>query len=212
MRWRRHGVSLASMSDLLPLAPEQQAALEAAYATPPRAYHHFGHAQDVLEQVEQVQRELGWRHPDEVRLAALYHDAIYDPARKDNEARSADLARAHLARWMPARVDAERVAELIVLTARHGQFKPGELDPEAELFLDCDMAILGAAPEAFDAYHRGIAAEYRPHVPSWLFKLKRKQFLKALLGAERIYLSPHFHARLDAAARGNLRRAVTEKR
>jgi predicted metal-dependent HD superfamily phosphohydrolase len=200
------------MSDLLPLPSEQQAALETAYATPMRAYHHFGHALEVLGHVERVQREVGWQHPDEVRLAALYHDAVYDPARKDNEARSADLAREHLARWMPARLDADRVAELILFTARHGQFRPGELDPEAELFLDCDMAILGAAPEAFDAYHRGIAAEYRGHVPGWLFKVKRKQFLKALLGSERIYLSPYFHARLDTAARNNLRRAVTEKR
>lgn len=200
------------MNDLLPLPPEQQAALEAAYAGSTRAYHHYGHAQDVLGHVEEVQHQVGWQHPQEVRLAALYHDAIYDPARKDNEARSAELAREHLARWMPGRADADRVAELILLTARHGQFKPGELDPEAELFLDCDMAILGAAPEAFDAYHCGIAAEYRGHVPGWLFKVKRKQFLKALLGTERIFLSPHFHARLDTAARNNLRRAITEKR
>ena len=79
-------------------------------------------------------------------------------------------------------------------------------------FLDCDMAILGAAPEAFDAYDRAIAAEYRGHVPDWLFRINRRRFLKALLARPRIYLSDFFHARLDAQARANLRRVVTGKR
>ena len=85
------------------------------------------------------------------------------------------------------------------------------MDEEAARFLDCDMAILGADPARFDAYDRGIAAEYRGHVPGWLFKLNRRRFLKSLLARERIFLSGHFHARLDATARANLRRAVTRK-
>ena len=114
-------------------------------------------------------------------------------------------------------MDANRVAELIVFTARHGKFTPddfaGDAVPaDAMHFLDCDMAILGAEPAVFDAYDRGIAAEYRGHVPAWLFKLNRRRFLKALLARERIFLSDFFHQRLDAQARINLRRAVTEKR
>jgi len=49
-------------------------------------------------------------------------------------------------------------------------------------------------------------------VPAWLFKLNRRRFLKALLAKPRIFLSDWFHERLDAQARVNLRRAVTEKR
>jgi predicted metal-dependent HD superfamily phosphohydrolase len=70
------------------------------------------------------------------------------------------------------------------------------------------MAILGADPEAFDAYDAGIAEEYRDHVPGFLFRLNRKRFLKGLLARERIYLSDWFHQRYDAPARVNLRRAV----
>ena len=73
------------------------------------------------------------------------------------------------------------------------------------------MAILGADPAAFDAYDRGIAAEYR-HVPGWLYALNRRRFLKALLARQRIFLDDGFHARFDAQARHNLRRAVTTKR
>lgn len=207
------------MSQVLPnLPPEQLAAIEAAYATPPRAYHDYGHVQEVLRHYDAIAVGPGWARPREVRLAVLYHDAIYEAGRRDNEARSAELAVEQIARWLPeAGIDAGRVAELIHLTARHGQFVPGDFgdDPDSRdtrHFLDCDMAILGAEPAVFDAYDRGIAAEYRGQVPAWLFKLNRRRFLKALLAKERIFLSDFFHARLDAQARSNLRRAVTEKR
>jgi predicted metal-dependent HD superfamily phosphohydrolase len=196
----------------LPLPQDLLDALQAAYATPPRAYHNYGHVQEVLRHYDEVTEGPGWNRPEEVRLAVLYHDAIYEAGRKDNEARSAQLALEHIARWLPDRgIDGARVAELINLTARHGALAPQDVDRDAALFLDCDMAILAADPAVFATYDRGIAAEYRGHVPAWLFKLNRRRFLKALLGKERIFLSDWFHQRLDARARTNLRRAVTEK-
>lgn len=197
----------------LDLPQEQLDALQAAYASPPRAYHNFQHVQEVLRHYHEVAAAPGWRQPAEVGLAVLYHDAIYEAGRRDNETRSAELAVAHVARWWPtAGIDAQRVVDLIELTARHGTLQPADVDDEAALFLDCDMAILGAEPALFDAYDRGIAAEYRGHVPAWLFKLNRRRFLKALLARPRIYLSDFFHQRYDTQARRNLRRAVTEKR
>jgi predicted metal-dependent HD superfamily phosphohydrolase len=197
---------------LAALPAAQRAALEAAYATPARAYHHFGHVQEVLAHGDEVAAGPGWRQPAEVALAMLYHDAVYEPGRSDNEARSAELALAHLQRW-PQPVDAARVQALILLTARHGRLTAADVagDDDAALFLDCDMAILGADPAAFDAYDRGIAAEYRGRVPGWLFALNRRRFLKRLLAAPRIFISDFFHARLDTLARRNLRRAVTRK-
>lgn len=186
--------------------------LEAFYATPPRAYHNFAHVREVLRHYAEVTEGPGWLRPAEPYLAVLYHDAIYEAGRSDNESRSAQLALAQIAAWLPdAGVDSARVAQLIDLTARHGHLAVAEVDRDAALFLDCDMAILGAAPEVFDAYDRGIAAEYR-HVPGWLFKLNRRRFLKALLKRERIFLSDFFHERYDVQARVNLRRAINEKR
>lgn len=202
------------MSAPLTLPTLMLSELEAAYATPPRAYHNFGHVQEVLHRFAEVAAGPGWAQPAEVYLAVLYHDAVYEAGRKDNEARSADLAMAQIGRWLPEQgVDTLRVAELINLTARHGQFAPADFGDDGfsldtRHFLDCDMAILGAEPGVFDAYDAGIAEEYRGHVPGFLFKLKRKRFLKGLLAHERIYLSDWFHQRYDAAARANLRRAI----
>jgi predicted metal-dependent HD superfamily phosphohydrolase len=206
------------MSDpfaLLPfdLPPAQREAIAAAYATPPRAYHDLHHVGEVLRHYADVAQGPGWTHARDVAFAVLYHDAIYVAGAKDNETRSSELARAHLAQWPHAGVDADRVARLIDLTARHGTLSPGDVeDEDTRLFLDCDMAILGAEPAVFDAYDRGITAEYRGVVPGWLFAINRKRFLKGLLGRERIYLSAFFHERLDARARNNLRRAITTKR
>lgn len=207
-------LSAAALEQLpLSLPDELRMALESAYATPPRAYHNLGHVAEVLGHYADVAAGPGWRQPMEVALAVLYHDAVYQAGRRDNEARSAQLAREHIARWLPlAGIDADRVAELIELTARHGAIAREDVDEETRLFLDGDMAILGAEPAAFDAYDRGIASEYRGHVPGPLFRLNRRRFLKGLLKRERIFLSDHYHRRYDAAARNNLRRAITTKR
>lgn len=196
----------------LELPQAQWEALQAAYRTPPRAYHHFGHVEEVLERFREVAAGPGWVQPREAWLAVLYHDAIYEPGRADNEARSAQLAREAITRWLPhADVDAARVAALIELTARHGKLEPAEVDGDAALFLDCDMAILGAPPDRFDAYENAIGREYR-HLPAPLYRLHRRRFLKRLLTRERIFLSDFFHRRLDATARANLRRALSVKR
>lgn len=198
----------------VPGLPEAQfASLIEAYASPPRAYHHFGHVEDVLEHYRAVAAGPGWRQPREVALAVLYHDAIYAPGRSDNEAESARLAEGHIARWWPqAGIDGSRVSELILLTARHGalrsvDFGDDAVAADARHFLDCDMAILGAEPEAFAEYDRAIAEEYRA-VPRWLYRIKRRQFFRKLLVSERIYLSDFFLDRFEAQARRNLRAAL----
>lgn len=194
---------------------DQLHALRLAYHTPQRAYHHVGHVAEVFAQYWRVVDGPDWHQPAEVGLAILYHDAIYDAGRSDNETRSAALAASEIARCMPdVGIDVVRVVQLIELTARHGSVESVDLPADADgddsrLFLDCDMAILGADSAAFDAYDRGIAEEYRGRVPAWLFKRKRYAFLQSLLDRPRIYLSDYFHARLDATARRNLWRVVS---
>ena len=114
---------MSTTADPLPfpfaLPEPQRLALQEAYATPPRAYHNFQHVQEVLRHYGEVAQGPGWRQPVEVALAVLYHDAIYEAGRRDNETRSAELAVAHIGRWLPALgVDARRVMELIEMTAR----------------------------------------------------------------------------------------------
>ena len=183
--------------------------LRTQYAQPPRAYHHFGHAQAVLQHCAEVAAGPGWQQPAEVQLAALYHDAVYVPGRSDNEAMSAELAGRQIQRWLPAAgIDTGAVVRLIELTARHGALLPEQVSADQALFLDCDMAILAAPWPVFCAYDAAIAQEYRGVVPGWLFAWRRRAFLKAVLKRPRIYLSGWGQARFDAAARANLARRL----
>nr|MBA3452362.1 hypothetical protein [Deltaproteobacteria bacterium] len=129
----------------------------------------------------------------------VFHDSVYDPHAKDNEARSAAYARRHGA--------SARVAELILLTAGHGDLTPNDVDRDAAHFHDCDTAIFGASEAEFDAYDAAIAQEFAA-VPTPTFASGRRRFLVGMLGRPRIFLSDLFHKRFDAAARANVARTI----
>lgn len=169
--------------------------LAAAYSEPHRAYHNATHIAELLAWFDRVADDVGWRAPAIVYAAIVFHDAIYDPTAKDNEARSAAWAR------RAGFIDA---APLIEMTANHTAHEP---DHDAAHFLDADMAILGASTAHFDAYDAAIAREYS-FVPADAFKAGRRAFLERMLAQPRLFYTPYFHDRLDAQARANLRRAL----
>jgi predicted metal-dependent HD superfamily phosphohydrolase len=123
--------------------------LFARYAEPHRAYHDLGHVLSCLRHAADVRARL--TSPAEVELALWYHDAVYDPHRGDNEAASARLAGDRLAPLLaPASVAA---IEGLVLATRHLAVPEGD---DARFLVDIDLAILGATPEAFDAYETAV--------------------------------------------------------
>ena len=142
--------------------------------------------------------------PDEVELALWFHDAIYDIKGHHNEQRSADWARDAL---RDAGVDtgsAQRVHDLVMAT-RHTAVPSAQ---DERLLVDIDLSILGAERARFDECEQQIRREYA-YVPGFLFRRKRREILKGFLDRPAIYSTPHFHDRLEARARDNLRR-VTE--
>jgi predicted metal-dependent HD superfamily phosphohydrolase len=173
-----------------------------AYEGPGRAYHGPAHLEDVLLRYD----ELCWKQPLEALIALAWHDAVLVPGAHDNELRSAQLAREAIARWAPA-ANAGAVARMIELTARHGHLSPAEVDEDEAKVLDCDLAIVGAASEVFDAYERGIAQEYSAYPPE-AYAAGRAAFLSNLLSREPIFLSPEMRERFEAPARRNLRRSL----
>src|SRR6185436_18633154 len=52
--------------------------LAAHYCEPHRAYHGVDHIAALAKLFVEVDRGPGWRAPLEVRLAILFHDAIYE--------------------------------------------------------------------------------------------------------------------------------------
>ena len=192
---------------LLPPFPPPALAAELArrYREPQRHYHTLAHIEAMLAHLD-AYRALA-QQADRVRAAIWFHDAIYVPARNDNEARSAALAvsRLNALGWPPAAC--ARVAALIELTARH-EAPPG--DGDGALLIDLDLSILAAAPTDYDRYVAQIRREYA-HVADADFRAARHEFVVALLARERVFTSPPLHELWEAAARSNLQREMTQR-
>jgi predicted metal-dependent HD superfamily phosphohydrolase len=146
--------------------------------------------------------------PFAVECAILFHDAIYEPTRTDNEQRSVALAKKMLAGVVPDDV-LRRTVRLIEATQRH--LVPDDLTAEetedCRIFLDMDLSILGGDAVAFDRYEAGVRHEYR-HVPETLFRQGRAAVLERFLARDPLYLSAWGRARFEAKGRENLRRSL----
>ena len=176
-------------------------------AEPHRAYHTQTHVDAMLAGLPAIRDTLV--QPDAAELAVWYHDAVYDPAAVDNEARSAALLLADMAGLAdPALL--RRAEKLVLWTAAHAvpDGVAPDLAADAAAFLDLDMAVLGADRATYDAYERGIAAEFVPVHGAAAFRAGRARFLQGMLGRERLFLTARSHAALDAAARANIGRAI----
>jgi predicted metal-dependent HD superfamily phosphohydrolase len=167
------------------------------WSEPHRRYHDTRHLADVLSIVD------GCGAPPEVRLAAWYHDAVYDPRASDNEERSAQLALDALdALGIGGR--AAEVARLIMVTATHD---PDPGDVNGALLCDADLAVLARPDDRYDRYAAAIREEYR-HVPDDAFRAGRAAVLHHLLDLPVLYRTPELRDRWEAAARANLHREL----
>lgn len=176
--------------------------LVAAHGEPHRHYHTLQHLRECLAHFDAAAALA--RHPAEVELAIWFHDAVYDPRRRDNEERSAGWARdSVLAAGCPGET-AQRVHALVLATQQH--VAPPE-NPDAALLLDIDLAILGAAAARFAEYERQVRAEYA-HVDDEAFRAGRRRVLSQFLERPRIYITAVFHDALEARARSNLEAAL----
>jgi len=171
--------------------------LLAAWSEPHRRYHTLQHLRECLAHFDAV-HDLA-RHPGEVCLALWFHDAVYEPQRHDNEQRSADGARERLLQAGASREVADRIHALVMAT-RHEAIP---CDPDAQLLVDIDLAILGAPRERFDEYERQVRLEY-VHLTDGDWRAGRGDVLRGFLARPAIYSTPPFHARLEAVARDNL--------
>ncbi|GIJ51585.1 hypothetical protein Val02_84710 [Virgisporangium aliadipatigenens] len=141
--------------------------------------------------------------PGAVRLAAWYHDAVYDPRGADNEGASAQLAAATLASLGADNVD--EVVRLVRLTAGHA---PTAEDRNGRLLCDADLAVLAGTPQEYDAYAAAVRREYA-HVPDELFRAGRSAVLRQLRDLPTLYRAVPDRAAWDSRARANLDRELT---
>jgi predicted metal-dependent HD superfamily phosphohydrolase len=160
---------------------------------------------DCLAQFDTLRGQAA--DPQAIELALWFYDAVYASRRTDNEQASAEWSTRVLCANGASDALQARVHALILAT-RHDAVAT---DGDTALLIDVDLSILGAAPEAYDAYRQAVRREYR-WVPGILFRRGRRAVLESFLRRGRIYLTDAFHASREARARANMQAELRELR
>jgi predicted metal-dependent HD superfamily phosphohydrolase len=162
------------------------------YAGPGRFYHTLDHIGAMLETVESLAAFA--RNLNAVNLGVWLHDVIYDSRASDNEVRSVEFADKLCEKLSIP--EGRVVADLILKTKTH---EAGD-DPNAQVLIDADLAILGASESAYRTYADQIRREYA-WVPQSDYRIGRRQVLERFLTRPRIF---HLLAHLEEPARRNI--------
>jgi predicted metal-dependent HD superfamily phosphohydrolase len=175
--------------------------IETLYATPPRSYHNLEHVGATLAVFDEVRRLAD--EPDLVEFALWMHDSVYEADKDNNEARSAETAGmiGGLLGCTPEFIEGARV----LIMATHHTAPPPAGDPS--LIADIDLAILSAAPEAYDAYAQGIRGEYA-FVEDDHYSMGRAAFLERMLDRKHLFNTAYFRVHHESDARSNMQREL----
>ena len=192
--WLRLGRSVGARHDVAGAG----AALLGRWAEQHRAYHDLAHLAEVLDRVDLLAGEA--EDADAVRLAAWFHDAVYDPTATDNEERSADVAVTSLSRLGLARPLLDEVDRLVRVTATH-DVEPG--DRNAAVLCDADLAILASDDLRYSSYVEGVRREYE-HLDDETFASGRSAVLRALSSRPSLFHTVHGREAWEAPARANI--------
>ena len=171
------------------------------YSEKHRHYHSLHHLRTMFESWEQIKNQLD--APREVALAIWFHDVIYAPRRKDNEAQSAEFAKEKLTELQVPEASIERICQMILASAQHMERGENE-SRDLQYFLDLDLIILGVDRAAYREYTQQVRKEYK-WVPRPLYRKGRRKVLKAFLDSERLYRTAYFGEKYEEDARENLR-------
>ena len=199
------------MPHALPAVPAAILAdLHRRHGEPQRHYHDWSHITALLAHFKSLAG--AFECPQAVELAILFHDAIYDPQAHDNEVQSAVLLRQVMAGQADDAV-LGRAERMVLATARHliPEGLPADETADMALFLDMDLAILGAGAGQFDQYEAGVRREYA-HVSDSAFAVGRAAVLERFIARDALYFSAWGKARFEAAARTNIATSLARLR
>ncbi|MCG8313137.1 MAG: hypothetical protein MI976_07970 [Pseudomonadales bacterium] len=176
--------------------------LETRYSEQHRHYHTMKHVEACLVHLDAADIRESKRT---IELALWFHDAIYNPKKKDNELKSAELSSQWLLRLGEPPETIDTVVHYIKLTVHPSQ--PSTLNEK--YLLDIDLSILGSSQQVYADYEAWVREEYS-YVPSILYKAGRKKVLKSFLQQDSIYSTDSFKNRFERQARVNLKLAITQ--
>ncbi len=187
----------------LPDAEPLRDELLTAYGDPGRGYHDLRHLAEVLGRLRELERAGVEFAEPEVRLAAWFHDAVYDgrPGAEERSARWAEAALTGLPREQVA-----EVARLVRLTEHH---RPADDDRNGCALSDADLAILASPAPRYAEYVADVRREYAAFSDAD-FRRGRSAVLRELAGKSSLFHTSYARRHWEPAARANLERELAE--
>ncbi len=175
--------------------------LQTLYCAPERHYHTLTHILQMLHWLDRYDHN----YLAELRLAAFFHDAIYDTTSDTNEERSAELAVQFLLTEPCGNGFSDTTNKLILCTKKH---KPdNSVENLSGLFLDCDLLILAAAPTDYDFYSTQIRKEYCQFDDAQ-YRSGRERVMRSFVSREHIFFTPEIRTQYEQRARTNITREL----
>lgn len=106
-----------------------------------------------------------------------------------------------------------RSIERMILATRDHHTLGAPLSHDEQTMLDIDLAILGAPPDEYARYAKGVREEYVPAVTTVeKFRIGRAEFLRKLLARDHLFLTPEGRSRWEPRARDNVERELATLR
>lgn len=179
--------------------------IEKKYSHRHRKYHNLRHLQNLFDEMEKL--EFALEDPQVFEFSIWYHDLIYQPIRKDNELKSAQMARQSLSEIGLSAERIERSFQQILLTKKHVFEHPEQVKPDEQYLIDFDLEILSRPWEEYLIYCQQIREEYWMF-PTPMYKRGRKVALQKFLNRPFIYQSESYRENKEAMAKANLHKEI----
>ncbi len=177
------------------------------YSEPHREYHNATHIAKMiycLNYLDSFFPKLDLEDMNQLIMATIFHDVIYDPRASNNEEQSADYTKRTLERLGVDQSFILNVMAYILCTKTH---KIDSSVPYSAAMIDADLAILSADASEYDEYARAIRVEYG-FVPNEDYQVGRTKVLQSFLGRDSIYHVAGYRDEFEAKARENIAREI----
>lgn len=190
------------------------------YSSENRSHHNLKHIEHMINMLMELFGIYKFSQEDKLAcvFATFFHDVVYrikkpnEPDVYTDEELSAQYAIKKLSGFIHNSPEfIEKVANLIRLTHSH---KTNELYDDIdnmlqEVFIDADMAILGAKDFLYEQYSNGIKEEYH-EIDHETFISGRKNFLMKLMKQKAIFLTEYMNQLYNDQVHSNIRNEIIE--
>lgn len=156
----------------------------------------------MILELESVKEEIS--DFDALLFSVFYHDIIYKVTSKDNEEKSAEIAKKRLEKINTPSEKITKIYNQILATKSHKRIE----DSDTNFLLDADLAILGNDWQVYENYIHQIRKEYSIY-PDFLYNPGRKKVLTHFLEFDEIFKTDHFEGKYEKIARENIQREIS---